>query len=118
MNVYAKVGLVGALLLLGGCATMGSWTPGQTAAFVGAMQATANAVDPWEYAGPRQAPQPAYVPEPEAAPAAQAYEGRPYRPSFPASQPITPPAPPAQIGANLSTPIHCTVGAYNEVTCN
>ena len=119
MNVYAKAGLVGALLLLGGCATMGSWTPEQTAAFVGAMNATANAVDPWEYAGPRQPPpEPVYVPEPAAAPAAQVSEGRPYTPSFPASQQITPPPVPAPIGSNLSMPIHCTVGAYNEVTCN
>lgn len=64
MSGYLKMGLLGALAMLGGCASMQTWTPEQTATFVQAMHDTANAVDPCEYAGQRQCyrpPTPAVV---------------------------------------------------------
>lgn len=106
MSTYLKMGFCAVVLgMLGGCATM---TPEQTAAFVQAMQATANAVDPYEYAGPRQPvePQPEVV---QQAPQAEVYNGRAYAPQF--QQQASAPQPPPQsapIGSNITPQVRCT----------
>jgi hypothetical protein len=106
-----------ALAALSGCATMGNWTPQQTAAFVGAMQVTANAVDPYEYAGPRQPVEPpaeAVV----TAPVAVASNGRPFTPTFPQSspQPVAQ-STAAPIGSTITPSVTCETYA-NTTTCH
>ena len=115
MSSYLKMAVCGVVLGLSGCATMAGWTPDQTAAFVGAMQTTANAVDPYEYAGPKQPVEPPV----EAAPVTQAYNGRAFTPQFPQQQAQVQPAASSEpIGANIPTPVHCWVGAFNTIECD
>jgi len=129
MSSYLKMAVCGVVLGLSGCATMAGWTPDQTAAFVGAMQTTANAVDPYEYAGPRQPVEPPV----EGAPVAQVYNGRPntagstdpyglnaasQQQQASIQQQIQSEENQAPIGANIPTPVHCWVSAFNTIECN
>jgi len=119
MEIVRLVIAAAVVLALTGCATM---TPEQTAAFVQAMQMTANAVDPYEYAGPRQPPvQPVAEAAPVEAPVAPAQidNGRPFTPTFPQAQSQPQPAAsPEPIGSNIAPTVNCWVDSFNYIHCN
>jgi hypothetical protein len=107
-------GCVALVVAFSGCASMKNWTPAQSAQFEQALLGTANAVDPQEYAGPRQA---YYPPAPVPAQPVAINRGRAFTPTFNQPTQVTPPPAAAPIGADLSPRLRCYTDTANNTYC-